>query len=512
MKAYHFSYGNPLDPERQDKVYVVRPEDQEVRGVVEKTGVECGLALVIGARQTGKTSLINRLHKDLSLDESWLLMQIDLRTWNALQGQAWYQRLITECMQGLQPYLANVTLEALQRQCEQRSIGSLFSPHGWTELVYLACQNLPARRRLLISLDSINRMPHEEWGPLFSQIRALQEAAKSSVNSRRDVYRKFGITLSGAFDPNQLITDDNSPFNVGSRVYMSAIASAQLAQLAGLLAEQGIVLEDGAVQAIQRWTGGMPYYVQCFCAQIEELGQTPVTAAQIDNIAEDIALNDTYISFALRNLAGDTALERYARRILDRPIPSVRTMAPIAALEILGIIRYDASAKKWAIVNLFYERALRELFDTGAGAPTNALKPGALELLGKAVKFLQDDTPGLIGKWWAFDPTARPGEQPGAGAATTTAAEVLAWPPMVDNVEDLLQDISHTLGLIDIHRRNIRSLEITIANSGGLQSPATLLSTRNEYRDQLFQAAQRCQDLKALLEKMYGREIIVRAV
>jgi hypothetical protein len=482
-----FYVGAPLDPDLHERLYVVRDEDRDVRRSLARTGNECALVSLIGARQTGKTSLLNRLHRDLAAESSWVLLQLDLRTWNALQGAQWYQRLVTECQRALQPHLPELTIEPLQQHCAQQFIASPFSPQGWTELVYLACEQLPANRRLLVSLDSINRMPHEEWGPLFSQIRTIYEASRSPVNARRTAYRKFGMTLAGAFDPNQLITDDNSPFNVGARVYMSPVVVDQLAQLADVLAEEGIVIEEGARRAIHCWSGGIPYYVQYFCAEIEQAGRSPVTEAMVDELADLVQLNDMYLGFALRRLAEEARLARYVERILDRPVQLNRTAQEIAALEIAGVIRFDPASRKWCIANRLYERALREHFGAGGGraAPAAVLKPAVAGSLRRAVETLFDEGGGVAGGYRQDD--------------------VLGWQPVADNLEDLVGDIDQALRLIAIYQRNRQALDLTIASYGGRDRAP--IADRNQLDATDSSLHEQYANLRALLGKAYGRQL-----
>jgi hypothetical protein len=412
---------------------------------------------------------------------------------------------VVACCNGL-PQELGLTVDVLRAHCVQRYIATPFSAQGWTELVYLACVRLGGGQRLLLSLDGITRMQHNEWGPFFTSIRAIHQAARSPNN--RPEYRRLGMTLSGAFVPGELITAENSPFNVSMPLYLLPVGMEKLAQMRALLAAQGITLEEDALQALYRWSGGAPHYVQRFCAEIAQLGSPTVTAAEIAEIADAISANDAYPLYAMQRLEEQPELARYARRLLDKPLRLNRTLAPIAALEVLGVIRYDGDSKCWQIANGLHEQALRQHFiAVDDAAPPPPLPGDEAAVVGRALDWLFDfvgailqerrDMRALMGEG-DDTPQLLPGVQP------TTKTEAQAW-PLPHATAEAIDEIVATLALVTQFRKNIRRQGPAIALHGGIASAP--LAAQNVYLDQFDQFKANAQRLKALVEQVFGRKI-----
>src|SRR3712207_6613287 len=98
-----FKYDGALAPDQHSKLYVKRSEDKEVREALAQVGMQCVLISLIGARQTGKTSLLNWLHAEYHIDgSSWIPIKIDLMSLSEFKGEAWYQPFIAFCCDQLQ--------------------------------------------------------------------------------------------------------------------------------------------------------------------------------------------------------------------------------------------------------------------------------------------------------------------------------------------------------------------------------------------------------------------------
>lgn len=501
--SINFTYNGPLDPQQHQALYIERDEDARVRQNLERVGTECMLVSLIGAHYAGKTSLIYRLHYDYGAVGGWVPVLLDLSTWNGLQGEQWYQHLVVACCEAL-PKSMGLSVDALRAHCAQKYIATPFSAQGWTELVYLACTRLAGGQRLLLSLDGITRMPHSEWGPLFTAIRAIHQASRSP--NTRPEYRRLGMTLSGAFVPNELITAENSPFNVSVPLYLLPVSVEKLAQLCSLLAQHSIALDADALQALYRWSGGVLVFVQRFCAEIVQLGSATVSAATIAEIADAISASDAYLHHALARLKQEADLVRYVRRLLDAPLRFNRTLAPIAKLEIMGVICYDSKTKSWGVTNAFYEQALRQYFLEQEEQPMTGLEFPAAVVVGKAIDFLFDQAGKIMQqRREARASTGKADDTPPQSAQPTAKQEVQTWQPQQMMLKDMPREIEATLALIETYRGNLRQQEAAIAMHGDIALAPPI--NQNLYFKQIDAIKDNTQKLKTLVEQVYGKKI-----
>jgi AAA-like domain len=500
-----FTYTGALDP--ADPTYIERPEDHAVRQALARVGTECVLISLIGARQTGKTSLLNRLHAEYRTDNSgWTVIKLDISLLIEVEGDEWYRQFIVLCCERLQRHQIGISIQDLEIHNLLASI-SPFSARGWSELLHLACQRLSVGQRLLISLDEISSVPRQQWDPFFSNIRALNQAASSPDD--RPEYRKLGIILAGAFVPAQLINIvEKSPFNVSTKIYMAPTSAEHVQPLFQLLADQGYILEDAAKEALYEWSGGLLYHVQRFCTELLSTEITLINESVIEMVAETITFDDTYLSHILRQLEQNQHLLSYTRRIMAKPLRSSRNFDTIATLEITGVIRYDPVTKEWRIVNRLCERFLRQYFAMEE-QPMTGLEPIAAAALTKAVDFLFDQAGKLMEERRELRKQRGDDDDTPSlpNATVTTKEEVQSWQVKTIHLKDIPEEVKHCRDMIHLYRRNKRAVEDQIGHFGGFTLTPT--NVKNELRMNEDNIKFWCQKLKDLIEQAYGHQITI---
>src|SRR5690349_12744658 len=111
MAATNFIFTGALDPEHHKHLYIERLEDVAIRRALARVGTECVLISLIGARQMGKTSLLNRLHAEYGAsDIGWVAIKLDLMPLSDLDGEAWYRQFIALCCDRLQKAGVHITI------------------------------------------------------------------------------------------------------------------------------------------------------------------------------------------------------------------------------------------------------------------------------------------------------------------------------------------------------------------------------------------------------------------
>lgn len=386
-----FNYTGALDPEYHANLYIERPEDQAVERALSEVGRKCVLVSLIGARQTGKTSLLNRLHAEKSATGSgWISIMVDLSELIEAESSEWYRQLAALCCVQLRQQGMELSDDEFEAACQLTAIPP-FSARGWAALLSLACRKLPGTRQLLVLLDEIGSVPRPQWEHFFSTIRAIHQAAVRSPGGRPEC-RRLGMVLAGVFVPSHLINNsDKSPFNVSTKVYMSQVGPEPIRRFVQVFAEQGIACEADVVDSVYRWSGGLLYHVQRLCVEIAQRDDASITRELVEACVEGVALDDAYLSHILRQLGVNTVLANHARTVLARPLRSTRNVDATAMLEVAGVIRFDQQTKEWKITNRLCEFALQQYFAVEGAIvyPADEYTPyehrlrGLLEMLGR---------------------------------------------------------------------------------------------------------------------------------
>ena len=148
---------------------------------------------------------------------------------------------------------------------------------------------------------------------------------------------------------------------------MSHASIAQAEAHLKLIEAQGFTLTHNARAAIYEWSNGLPYHVQRLAAAIVEASQKTLDEPEIDRLADDIMLDDAFLSHIMRQLQMYPALARLVHKILSKPLKSSRNIDTIAMLEVIGIIHHDPTTRQWKITNQLCERFLRTYLVTIQG-------------------------------------------------------------------------------------------------------------------------------------------------
>ncbi|WP_133511930.1 AAA-like domain-containing protein [Candidatus Thiosymbion oneisti] len=231
--------GGALDTDA--RFYIRRPADQLVWDGVQR---DRALLTLQGARQSGKTSLIARVHTAVLGGEPTLRsVFVDV------------QAIPLESLQSLEAvwcYLAEEIATQLELSFDWRGEGN--HERGFHRFLKdrVFAQGDTS---LLICLDEVNRFfstdLHKEF---FASLRAC-----CSKGAFDPVWKKVRWLLGTSYDPVFFIEDlTQSPFNIGRPVRLDNFDVAQVAEFARHL---GMSLPAGKAEEIVTYVGGRPYLV-----------------------------------------------------------------------------------------------------------------------------------------------------------------------------------------------------------------------------------------------------------
>lgn len=299
--------------------------------------VSC-VGAVLGARQTGKTSLLLKLRH--TFRDKYAFAFVDLQ---AIEGAK-----ADECFN----YIAEQMVEQLAESID----GVLTLPKGNTTfstfLREFARQTQAVR--IIVILDEIGALPPETAIKLASTIRAV-------FTSRfiKPEFARYIFLLAGATDMLELTTGRISPLgNVTETIYLGDLSLAETEQLlAEAFGHMGVQPFREINRQLHTWASGHPYWTQLLAASLGTQPRGP-TDEEIKNLVEHLLrTEDTNLPHVIRSLRADNALWILVESLLDgTPLSFSRANAAIAKLELIGILKDQDG--RCTIRNKIYQEAV----------------------------------------------------------------------------------------------------------------------------------------------------------
>ncbi len=296
---------------------------------------------VLGARQTGKTSLLLKaLHQ---YQAKYKFVFINLEAIFGANEQ--------ECF----TFIAEETLDQLGRTTADIETGL---PHNSRSfLIFLRTLSRAVQSiRIVLLLDEVGALP------LDTAIK-LAHSIRSAFTSRhvRPEYQRFVFVLAGAADMLALTSGVSSPLkNVTDSIYLTdfSLAETQILLTNGF-SDSDINLPDSLAERIYDWTNGHPFLTQLLAAHYLSADES-TKAQSIDKIVERFRqTEDRNLPHLFRALAVDNLpLWGVIDAVLnDREFPFSRSNNLVAELELIGAIKNENG--RCRLRNRFYAEAIR---------------------------------------------------------------------------------------------------------------------------------------------------------
>ena len=270
-----YQYGGTLDPDQH--YYIRRKADEQLLELCSNGEY----AHIFNARQTGKSSLLERTRRELEKSGVQAVV-IDLQKLGTVpEAERWYYN-VAHMIAGKLDLNTNLN--------EWWTVHASLTPtYRWVTFfkeVVLAGISKP----IVIFIDEIDRtrvLPFRD--DIFSALRQM-------YNDRPNVpeLRRLTFVLAGLATPQELIGDlGMTSYNIGEAVELGDLPEKgedvkQLAQGLGLATTKKA---QRALGWVLRWTGGHPYLTQKLCALVAHLvakeQRTDCRAKDIDRIVAD---------------------------------------------------------------------------------------------------------------------------------------------------------------------------------------------------------------------------------
>jgi hypothetical protein len=299
--------------------------------------VNC-VGAVLGARQTGKTSLLLRLRH--LLRNKYAFVFVDLQ---AIEGAQ-------ECF----GYIAEQILEQLTEM-----IGDVDLPlpqDNKTFSVFLRELSRKTRAlRIIVILDEIGSLQPQAAMKLASTIRAI-----FTERIVKQEFARYMFLLAGATDMLELTTGKNSPLgNVTERVYLGDLSLPETEQLlVEVFGDPNKFAFPQMTAYLHTWTNGHPYWTQLLAATLVGQPQPPTEEAIRSVVGRLLRTEDKNLPHLIRSLNADGALWKLVESLLNGVALSFSRANPvIAKLEMIGVLKDQDG--RCMIRNKIYQEAMR---------------------------------------------------------------------------------------------------------------------------------------------------------
>jgi serine phosphatase RsbU (regulator of sigma subunit) len=302
-------------------------------------GTTTCVGAVMGARQTGKTSLLFKLR--YLLRRKFGFAFVDLQSVEGADVRGCFNYIASE-----------ITSQLDTAQTAQSPLPN--DGREFLEFLRTFAQRGHAIRSILI-LDELGALPAETALKLASTIRAL-----FTNRLIKPEYARYMVLLAGATDMLQLTTGRNSPLrNVTESIYLGDLTRDETDLLLGkLLGRTRLSAAPNLSGHLHGWTDGHPYWTQLLAGALQG-SQRALSETAIDEVVhEKLHVEDKNLPHVFRLLKKERSLWNMIDSLLDGSALSFTRANPsVARLELIGLVKNKDG--RCAIRNRIYYEALQ---------------------------------------------------------------------------------------------------------------------------------------------------------
>lgn len=298
-------------------------------------------AIVLGARQSGKTSLLYRLGAHLG-------------------DQA---QVVPVNLQGL----PNADSAEVFRHIAQELAGELGGEdrptdgvHSAPGLKQLLC-DLSPKRTTVVTIDEIGAVQPQAANDLANALRSFHQ---DRLRSRYSALRRYVFILAGGVELYDLAASNVSTlYNISDHLYLGDLSRAESDELLGRgFGELGIGPSEAQplCDRIFHHARGHPYLTQRLGGFVEDMleaqGRVP-TLDELAGVALELAGDDANVRSLVNGLREQRLWDQARQLARGATIPFSRIASVPCRLELLGLIRNEGG--QCAVRNPIYEEVIR---------------------------------------------------------------------------------------------------------------------------------------------------------
>lgn len=348
-----FKVAGPLNPETD--YFVGRA--QELKRMIELVELRRAYGLILGASQTGKTSLLFKLQA--AIQPKCTCIYLNLQPFSDLNQHQVYRHLSEQIAERL---CGRIEKEEWLQAADDGLTFIRFLKH--------LSKKVPSSR-IVFLLDEMDALSHQSLGSLANTIRGIFHQRMEERELRKLVF-----IYAAKEDVLTLAERQGSPLrNITECLYLEDLNRNETVQLLEYgFAQEGIQIEEVISDHIYGWTHGHPYLTQALGDRLLKMRQQrDVFRLTETSVDKTVQLLHTEGDSNLQHVV--SALERAKRKspaLLEKvrdilksrdKIRFSRTDPEILQLELIGIIRKGKEG--YCIIrNQIYQHILQDYFQT----------------------------------------------------------------------------------------------------------------------------------------------------
>lgn len=314
--------------------------------------------IVLGARQSGKTSLLYRLGAHLG--DRAQVVPVNLQGLPGGESAEVFQCIAKEL--------------AAELRGEDHPTDSVRSTSALKQLL---CDLAP-RRTTVVTIDEIGAVQPQAASDLANALRSFHQ---DRLRPRYSALRRFIFVLAGGIELYDLAASNVSTlYNVSEQLYLGDLSRAESDVLLGKgFAELGIepLVAQSLCDSIFHYACGHPYFTQRLGSFAEETletqGHVP-TPDELENMASDLASGDANVVSLVNGLRKEGLWDEARRLTHGKSIPFSRIASVPCRLELLGLVRNEAG--RCVVRNPIYEEVLH-CGEESSSLRLEDIRPGA---------------------------------------------------------------------------------------------------------------------------------------
>ncbi len=352
-----FKMRGPLDPVGDSAICVPRPELGTLVRAANAPAID-SYFVVLGSRQTGKTTLLYQLRTRLR-SRGFGLAFIDLSVVREQPEQDLYQFVATEIVSAVRSLLTRPLTTTPSAGAHSPADPSLpCNPIQFRSFLLQIAQTAQTSR-LVILVDEIEAISEKHSAGFFGAIR---NAFSSRRKEDEEAFEKYLFVFAGARDLHRLTGGPNSPMNIAERVYLQDLTLDGVRQIVSNFRRASIMAPEESARWVYDQTSGHPYLTQRLCSQIEQWHPGVVTLEIVQRAAVHILKTDDHLDKMLSQIDAEAPARRTLEGIVSgKKTPFTRLQPEIARLELLGAIR--EAGNNAVVRNPIYYAAFRTHFN-----------------------------------------------------------------------------------------------------------------------------------------------------
>jgi len=331
--------GPIINPDKQ--IYLERPEDTEILQAVRRGDY----VTLLGARQTGKTSLLYKLARELRTE---IPVFVDLSSFSGLKEDDWYDRVARTVVKRLPQELRDAIGE----------VSSCGDQEQFRNILWEIANASSSTDRLVLLLDEMGIVPEEIRDDFFGTIRTIYVE-----RGFEEAYQKYIFVLSGATPPKELISPESkmSPFNISRTIYMSDFSLEDVRKLGENLRLYGFTIDDSVIEHIYDWTNGHPNLTQEIFALLVQAKPEKVTETMVDDLVDELVIKGcNNLNHIIRRMQDEAVNQQVFGILNGKKIPFNLSDSELLNLYLIGVIR-EGTKGECVIRNKVYAKALRSI-------------------------------------------------------------------------------------------------------------------------------------------------------